>query len=143
MHRKILAVSTSCLLATATALHAESCQIDGPDIFDGFTLKDISQLIDLPDPETVRAVQLLERPWVDRIISGELQSFSKSWCDIGIQDMIVELRIPVEDDAIRAIEQRALYVWDSSGEPVGWRIEALGERFQCARGDDPYAALCP
>ena len=143
MLRKITAAGACGVSLIASAGQAQTCQMEGADVFDGFNDADISQLIDLPDPDTLRATMPLELPLVNRTISGDIGGFTKSWCKIGIQEMIVEITFDVEDDAVAAVEQRALYVWDATGDPIGWRIEALGERFKCVRGDDPYAATCP
>lgn len=134
-----------CLLlvvAPAPAL-AMQCAPFIPDPLAGFTALDAGQYMDLPDGDTVRATSAIETSLVNDIITGQIGSFTKTWCQIGVQRMIVDFAVPVEDDAIRAIVTRAIYVWDASFEPAGWRMDQLAERGICARGDDPFAPLCP
>ncbi|MEL6690679.1 MAG: hypothetical protein AAFP28_10200 [Pseudomonadota bacterium] len=120
-----------------------ACSLSKPDILDGFAPLDPLMFVDLPDQDTVRVTAALEQSFVDAAIANGLRGLTKTYCHIGIQDMVVDFSQPVEDDAIRAILTRAVYVWDVTGDPVGWRLDALGERPICARGDDPLAPVCP
>jgi hypothetical protein len=139
-----LAVFTALFCTGATATLAQTpCQMTTPDRLAGFSTLDAMMLVDLPDPIATRATATLESSFVDQMISEEIRGFSKTWCEIGLQTMVVDFDVPVEDDAIKSILTRGVYVWDTTMEPIGWRIDGLGERPVCARGDDPFAALCP
>jgi len=109
----------------------------------GFTRLDPMQYLDLPDPDAARATAVIEMERFNAVVGQEVARLSKRYCDIGIQSMIVEFETPLLDDAIAGQILRAIYIWDSSGDPIGWRLDQLGERFRCARGDDPWADLCP
>lgn len=122
---------------------AFACPDVRPDPLDGFSVQDAMQYLDLPDPETVRVTATLENALIAPLIAQEAAFVTKTWCQIGIQRFIVDFEVPVEDDAIAAMRTRAVYIWEPSGDPVGWRIDQLGTRPVCARGDDPYAPLCP
>lgn len=122
---------------------ALACPDFRPDPLAGFAGQDAMQFLDLPDRDTVRATATLENALMSPLIAQEAAFVTKTWCQIGIQRFIVDFEVPVEDDAIAAMRTRAVYVWDHSGDPVGWRIDQLGTRPVCARGDDPYAVLCP
>ena len=131
------------LCTGATSVVANPCVVSKPDLMAGFTPKDAFVFLDLPDRYAARATATLEGSFVDRVIAEEIRSFSKSWCQIGLQTMILDFDTPVEDDAIGSVLTRAVYVWDTQSDPVGWRIDQLGDRNVCARGDDPFAAICP
>lgn len=142
MH-KILLAATAALIISGTAGIAASCLYDGADPLAGMTLLEPERFLDLPDPDTTRATATLENHFVSQMMTDEIRSFSKSWCTLGIQTVVVEFEVPLEDDAIRSILTRAIYVWNSAEDPVGWQLDALGETSVCARGDDPFARPCP
>ena len=120
-----------------------TCNSEAIDVLDGFDLLNPEMFLDLPDPDTVRATASIEQSLVSEMISNPSASITKTYCDIGIQSMVVDFSQLVEDDAVIAILKRAVFIWDSSGDPIGWRLERLGERLLCARGNDPFAPICP
>lgn len=130
-------------IASVLPAVATACILEAADPLDGFTPLDPAIYLDLPDPEMVRATAAIENSILTRMISDGRAGLTKTFCDIGIQDMVIDFSEPVEDDAILAVLTRAVFIWDSSDEPVGWRLDRLGERPLCARGDDPFAAICP
>lgn len=140
---RVFVFALTLLFSSNTAVYAASCQYERTNPFAGFKELDTVRYLDLPDPETTRATQVLEDHFVRQVVANEIMSFSKSWCAINIQDMIVDFEVPVEDDTIRSVLTRAHFIWNSAEEPAGWQIKALGERLICARGDDPFAPLCP
>ena len=99
--------------------------------------------LDLPDPETTRAVTTVENTFVSQVVAGEIDSFTKRWCQIGIRHFIVDFEVPMMDDSVAAQITRVVYEWNSAEDPVGWQISQMGARFRCARGDDPFAPVCP
>lgn len=140
---RIFIFTLALLFSSGASVQATPCQYERTNPFAGFTELDALQYLDLPDPDTTRATQVLEAHFVGQVVAKEIMSFSKSWCAINLQSMIVDFEVPVQDDAIRSILTRAYYIWNSTEEPAGWQIKTLGERFVCARGEDPFAPLCP
>ena len=122
---------------------AESCAEFSIDPLSGFVELDALRYLDLPDPETTRATSVIESSFVDRVVAGEISGFTKRWCQIGITQFVLDFEVPVEDDAVAAQVTRAVYEWNAQEDPVGWQIIAMGERFRCARGDDPFEEVCP
>lgn len=122
---------------------AVNCIPTKPDAFAGFNKLDPAIYADLPDPDPLAATAVIEIILLDKMVKGSIQSFSKTWCQIGIQRIVMDFKVPVEDDSVSHVLTRAEYIWDPFFEPIGWRIETLGERFICARGKDPLATPCP
>lgn len=139
---RILTVVTF-LVGVPVTLAAQTCADTIPDPMAGFAPLDVSLYLDLPVPDPITAAMPLELTMVDAMIKGEQRQVTKTYCQIGIQRMIIDFAFPVEDDAIKDWITRSVYVWDATAEPVGWRLGELGERGRCVRGDDPFAALCP
>lgn len=104
----------------------------GPEVF-----------ADLPDPDTFTAVAPIERSILGKTYGAETPWFAKRWCHIGIQSFVVEFEVPLLDDSLAAQITRAVYVWDATGNIVGWRLDQVGKIYRCARGDDPLALICP
>jgi hypothetical protein len=142
-HTRVAVVAALFCTGATAALGQTPCQMTNPDRLAGFSALNAMVFLDLPDPITTRATATLESSFVDQLISEDIRGFSKTWCEIGLHTMVIDFEVPVEDDAIKSILTRGVYVWDTTTEPIGWRIESLGERPVCARGDDPFAALCP
>ncbi|MBU2936357.1 MULTISPECIES: hypothetical protein [Pacificibacter] len=130
-------------LSFAAPVFAQSCAPFMGDPLDGFTPLDATAYLDLPDSNVVRVTSPIETAITNEIVAGNVSRASKTWCQISIQRMIVDFEVPVEDDAISAMITRAIYIWNAQDDPVGWQISQLAERPRCARGDDPFAALCP
>ncbi|MEO1639428.1 MAG: hypothetical protein AAFU41_09310 [Pseudomonadota bacterium] len=125
------------------AANAQSCAPLAVDPMEGFAPLDPLTYLDLPDPDGVRVTAPIEGTLYNSVLGQEAGRLTKRYCAIGIQDMVVEFEVSLLDDALAGQVTRAVYVWNSAGDPVGWQLDALGERFRCARGDDPWAALCP
>ncbi|WP_435230656.1 hypothetical protein ACMAZE_01340 [Pseudopelagicola sp. nBUS_20] len=140
MLRHICTFAVFCLVTPA---YAQTCPPVLGDPMAGFTPLDPMMYLDLPDGDLVSVTGPIEAAITGQILAGSALYASKTWCQIGVQRMVVDFEVPIEDDAIAATRTRAVYVWDHSGDPVGWRIDQLGTRPVCARGDDPYALLCP
>jgi hypothetical protein len=110
------------------ALAAQTCAPTGADPLDGFAKLDVTLYLDLPDPDPLSAALPIELTMVGKIINGETASISKTYCQIGIQRMIIDFAASVEGDAITDWVTRSVYVWNSAGEPIGWQLDQLGER---------------
>ena len=130
-------------LGVAAPVVAQSCAPFMGDPLDGFTPLDATAYLDLPDADVVRVTSPIETAIINDIVAGSIRTASKTWCQISVQRMIVDFEVPVEDDSISAMITRAIYVWNAQDDPVGWQISLLAERPRCARGDDPFAKLCP
>jgi hypothetical protein len=105
---------------------------------------DAIRYLDLPDPLAERVALPREAD----LLRGQIEQLtppplSKIYCDIGIFEMRIRFVQPAEDDAIAAMVTEAIYVWDSSTETSGWLISRLAREPLCARGDAPFASLCP
>jgi hypothetical protein len=100
--------------------------------------------LDRADPVTARVSEPIETALlagqIDKSTPAPLQ---KLYCDIGMFGLKIRFVQPVEDDAIRATVTEAQYAWDSTQDPAGWILTSLRRQFQCARGDMPFAAVCP
>ncbi|WP_417269936.1 MULTISPECIES: hypothetical protein [Alphaproteobacteria] len=130
-------------LSFGAPVAAQSCAPFMGDPLDGFTPLDAMAYLDLPDGDVVSVTSPIETAITNEIVAGSIRTASKTWCQIGVQRMIVDFEVPVEDDAISAMIIRAIYVWNAQDDPVGWQISQLAERPRCARGDNPFATLCP
>lgn len=130
-------------LSFGAPIAAQSCAPFMGDPLDGFTPLDATAYLDLPDGDVVSVTSPIETAITNEIVAGNYRSASKTWCQIGIQRMIVDFEVPVEDDAISAMITRVVYVWNAQDVPVGWQISQLAERPRCARGNDPFADVCP
>lgn len=140
--RRILVVA-AVLAGVPAAVAAHTCADIQPDPMAGFAPLDASLYLDLPVPDPIDAALPLEITMLDAMIKGEQGRVTKTYCQIGVQRMIIDFTVPVEDDAISEWVTRSVYVWDATAEPIGWRLDQLGDRGRCARGDDPFAAVCP
>lgn len=125
------------------AVGAELCMNIKPEPLAGFSALDPTLYADLPDPDPMTAAFGLELTLVNRLVAGEISGLTKTYCQISVLQTVIDFSYPVEDDAFTDWITRAVFVWDSSDEPIGWRLEQLGERGRCARGDNPFAPLCP
>ena len=100
--------------------------------------------LDLPDPIISRVTQAQEEALLTEQVSGAVPApLQKLYCDIGMFEMRVRFVQPVEDDAIHAMVTEAVYEWDADAEPAGWVLSTMGSHPLCARGDEPFAELCP
>jgi hypothetical protein len=140
---KYLALAAMMTATWAGTVRATPCSFDKADMLDGFSALDAMAYLDLPDPDALRVTQVVEDSFVVKMIAGDIGGFSKTWCRIGVQSSIIDFDVPVEDDAIRSILTRVVYEWKTTPDAFGWQISALGERSICARGDDPFAIVCP
>jgi hypothetical protein len=130
-------------ISFATPVLSQVCAPFMGDPLDGFTPLDAMAYLDLPDGDVVRVTSSLEAAITNKIIAGSIRTASKTWCHIGLQRIIVDFEVPVQDDAISAMITRAIYIWNAQDDPVGWQISQLAERPRCARGDNPFADICP
>lgn len=120
-----------------------TCPTNTPANLDGYAALDPQSLLDLPDSEIVRATSTFEAGFVDKMVRGEIHGLLiKSYCQIGITRMVVDLTHAVEDDAISHISQRAIYKWVAHSEPIGWQISELGEKLICARATHSASGQC-
>ena len=140
MLRQICALAVFFLAVPA---HAQPCAPNLGDPMAGFTPLDPMVYLDLPNSDVVSVTWPIEAAITGQMLAGSAPYATKTWCQIGIRQMVVDFEVPVEDDAVRAFLTRAVYVWNFEETPVGWQISLLGERPRCARGDDPFAAICP
>lgn len=131
------------LIGVPTTVAAQICADFTPDPMAGFSTLNPVRYLDLPTPDPIAASMPLELTLVNDMIKGTERQVSKTYCQIGINRMIIDFAVPVEDDAIAEWITRTVYVWDSATDPIGWRLDQLGERGRCSRGDDPFALVCP
>ncbi|MEM1036729.1 MAG: hypothetical protein AAGI14_08220 [Pseudomonadota bacterium] len=120
------------------------CDIDPNNPMAGFRAMDQMAFIELPDAEPVRATAPIEY-WLAGSLSRQdiPAPLTKSFCQIGITDMVTDYHHPVaDDDALIGIAYRAIYSWNAEAEFPGWQLTQLGERFECARGIDEESELC-
>ena len=109
----------------------------------GFTEQDALAFADLPDVDIVRVTSPFETYLTAKLIRGDIfPPLIKTYCQIGLTQMIVDYNHSIEDDAISAITYRAIYRWAAEADYPGWQIERLGERKHCARGRDQETNLC-
>ncbi|MFN3211993.1 MAG: hypothetical protein ACE37M_02700 [Henriciella sp.] len=120
------------------------CEIDPNNPMAGFKAKDRMVFIDAPDAEPVRATAPVEHWLAGRLSREETPApLTKSFCQIGITDMVIDYHHPViNDDALIGIAYRTIYSWNPEDEFPGWQLTGIGERFECARGKDEETELC-
>ncbi|UWR43625.1 hypothetical protein [Phaeobacter inhibens] len=140
---KKLFMATTLLAGVPASIAAQICSDFMPDPMVGFAPLEIELYLDLPVEDPIAAAMPLELTMVDAMIQGTQRQVTKTYCQIGIQRMIIDFAVPVEDDAFSDWVTRSVYEWDATAEPIGWRLDQLGDRGRCARGDDPFAAICP
>jgi hypothetical protein len=100
----------------------------------GFDELDAMAYIERPDADATTATAPLEIEWLAKLAREEIQPpLSKHYCQMGVTRLVVDFIRPVEDDAVAAITQRALYRWVSDDMGTGWQIEAIGQKNHCAR----------
>ncbi|WP_417250609.1 hypothetical protein [Celeribacter sp.] len=87
-------------LGVAAPVVAQSCAPFMGDPLDGFTPLGATAYLDLPDADVVRVTSPIETAIINDIVAGSIRTASKTWCQIGVQRMIVDFEVPVEDDAI-------------------------------------------
>ena len=143
MHQGLTPTWAACLFLLTSATAALAEPLCSPFADTAETL-DAIRYLDLPDPLAERVARPLEAD----LLRGQIEQstpppLSKIYCDIGIFEMRIRFVQPVEDDAIAAVVTEAVYEWASEGEPVGWQIFGLARQPLCARGDAPFASLCP
>lgn len=129
------------VLTSATAAMAEP--LCSPFADTAETL-DPMRYLDLPDPLAERVAVSLEADLLRaQIEQSAPPPLSKIYCDIGMFEMRIRFVQPAEDDAVAAMVTEAVYIWASDAEPAGWQITGLARQPLCARGDAPFAPLCP
>lgn len=138
--RKLLAIL---FFFTPVVAMASVCQIDLVNPLDGFEATGAELYADLPDSNTFTAVAPIEQSLLQQTYGAETPWLSKRWCHIGIQSFVVEFEVPLLDDSLAAQIIRAVYVWDATGDIIGWRLAEVGQVYRCARGNDPFATICP
>jgi len=100
--------------------------------------------LDRPDPIASRVAASIEDALLADQISGERPApLVKLYCRIGMTQMAVRFVQPLRDDSLAAMVTEAIYDWRPEAEPPGWQLSALHRQPLCARGDKPFAPLCP
>lgn len=100
--------------------------------------------LDRPDPIAARVIEPVAVDKLqDQIDGNHPAPLQTVYCNVGMFQMTVRFVQPVEDDAVRAVVTEAVYAWRVEDEPAGWQLSALRKQPLCARGDEPFAALCP
>jgi hypothetical protein len=137
-HKSILAI---CAALSAASL-AQADPICAP--FSGVA-EDLPLIyLDRADPMAARVAQSLEDALLkQKINTPEAGALKKIYCDIGMFEMRIRFEQPSQDDAVRALVTEAIYTWDSAQEPAGWMLSNLSSHAMCARGDVPFASVCP
>jgi hypothetical protein len=100
--------------------------------------------LDRPDPVITSVIEPVAADMLQDQINGDHPApLQTVYCDVGMFQMTVRFVQPVEDDAVGAVVTEAVYAWRVDDEPAGWQLSALRRQLLCARGDEPFAALCP
>lgn len=156
MHQNSLLISPSavaiallCMVsALATAESTESvwiqtCSVDKPSTLSGYRPLDHERYLDLPDPIISRATAPLEESFTSKLVQGSIEApLSKTFCQIGVTRLVVDMTYATLDDAISHQTTRAIYRWVVNDETAGWQISELGEKFHCARERDQRTNRC-
>lgn len=96
------------------------------------------------DPVASRATAPIEDDLLaEQIADDHAGPLTKIYCRIGMFEMTVRFLQPLRDDSLAAIVTEAVYTWRDEADPPGWQLSALRRRPLCARGDAPFAPLCP
>lgn len=123
--------------------HSVACEGGIPFNLEGFETQDPMVYIEAPDSDATRATAPLEITLLAQLARSEiLPPVVKRYCQMGATRMVVEITHPVEDDAIMALTQRAIYRWAAEEAGVGWQISEVGTQQQCARGRDAKTNQC-
>lgn len=126
-----------------TAGAALACSGPLPLTLEGFEPGDAMIFVDAPDMDIIRATAPLEIGLTASLSREEIQPpLSKTYCQIGATRMVVEMTQTVEDDAIFALTQRAIYRWVADVSGTGWQIAEIGTRQHCARARNEETNLC-
>lgn len=100
--------------------------------------------LDRPDPVASRVAAPIEDALLAEQIAGErLAPLTKLYCRTGMFEMTVRFVQPLRDDSLAGLVTEAVYAWHPDGDPPGWQLSALRRQPVCARGDAPFAPLCP
>ncbi len=120
------------------------CEIDPSDPLAGFEAMNSMAFIDAPDAEPARATAVIEHWLVGRLSRQDIPApLTKTYCQIGITDMVTDYHHPVaDDDALIGMAYRAIYSWSAEAEFPGWELTQLGQRVECARGMNMETKLC-
>ncbi len=120
-----------------------ACSSAALPTMDGYELRNHEAFLDLPDPMVSRSTAALEETYVLELVQGRINGpLTKTFCQIGVTRMVVDIAYSVEDDSYSHISIRAIYNWVAGDELAGWQITELGEKFICARGRDQSTQLC-
>jgi hypothetical protein len=126
----------------ATAL-LETCAGDTSLALNGFEQMNPDIFIEAPDMDVVRATLPVEIDLTAMLVRQDIRPpLRKTYCNIGIQTMVVDYDYPVEDDAVASVTRRSLYGWIADERGTGWQINAIGTRQNCARDRSPETGLC-
>ena len=130
--------------AAASPAPQPSCEMDPNDPMLGFEAMDPMAFIDVPDGEPARATAVIEHWLVGRLSRQDIPApLTKTFCQIGITNMITDYHHPVaDDDAVIGVAYRAIYSWNAEAEFPGWQLTQLGLRMECARGMNMETKLC-
>ena len=130
--------------AAASPAPQPSCEMDPNDPMLGFEAMDPMAFIDAPDGEPARATAVIEHWLVGRLSRQDIPApLTKTFCQIGITNMITDYHHPVaDDDAVIGVAYRAIYSWNAEAEFPGWQLTQLGLRMECARGMNMETKLC-
>lgn len=113
----------------------QTCSLNQPSTLEGYRLLDHQVLIDMPDQIMSRATAPFEEGFTIKLIKGDISGpLTKSYCQIGVTRMVVDITYAVQDDSIAYVSTRAVYKWVAEADMIGWQIAELGEKFVCARG---------
>ena len=123
--------------------HARPCDFDSLDPLAGFEARDPMEFIEAPDGFAARATAPFENSLVGKLAREQIQGpLTKTYCELGLMQMIVDYQHEVEDGAVRAVGYRTVYRWQAEAEFPGWELHQWGMKNVCARGKDEDTNLC-
>lgn len=100
--------------------------------------------LDRPDAVASRVTAPIEEALLAKQIAAEYPApLTKLSCRIGMVEMVVRFVQPLRADSLAGIVTEAVYAWRPESDPPGWQLSALRRQPLCARGDAPFAPLCP
>lgn len=130
-------------LKSNTPTTIQTCSVNQPSTLDDYQRLDHEQYLDLPDPIISRATAPLEESFTTKLVQGSIAApLSKTFCQISVTRLVVDVTYATLDDAISHTTTRAIYRWVASNDLAGWQIAELGEKFHCARERHQRTSRC-
>ena len=121
----------------------QTCSLNSPSTMSGYERLDHDAYLDLPDPIVSRATGVIEDHFTMKLAKGVItEPLTKTYCQISVTRVVVDMTYATQDDAISHISTRAVYNWVTADEIAGWQIVQLGQKSICARGRNKTTQQC-